>query len=74
MTEYDIWRCVECGSEFTDPRYSSEGYECPHCGSTYIVSESELDGYGEDDYTPDDMELFPDPDDIDYGEDDDYAY
>lgn len=74
MTEYDIWRCVECGAEFTEPRYSSEGYECPDCGSDYVVAESELDGFGEVDYNSDDMELFPDPDDIDYGDEDEHAY
>lgn len=73
MSEYDIWRCVECGAEFTDPRLSSEGYECPECGSAHVLSESELDGYDEEDYT-DDMDLFPNPDDIDYGDEDEYAY
>lgn len=74
MSEYDIWRCVDCGADFTDPRYSSEGTECPLCGSGYILSESELDGYTDVSDTTDDTELFPDLDDIDYGEDDDYAY
>jgi DNA-directed RNA polymerase subunit RPC12/RpoP len=73
MTEYDIWRCVECGADFTTPRMSSDGYECPQCGSTNILVENELDGYNEEDYT-DDNELFPDTDDIDYGDDDEHAY
>jgi DNA-directed RNA polymerase subunit RPC12/RpoP len=74
MIDYNIYRCVDCLAEFTEPRYSSDGYECPYCGSTYVVIESELDGYEESDYISDDVELFPDLDDIDYGEEDEHAY
>ena len=72
MNEYNIiYRCVECGAEFTSPRISSEGYECYDCGSAHILFESELDGYEEEEYT-DDIELFLDLNDIDYGDDDEH--
>lgn len=72
MSEYEIWRCVECGAEFDSPTNTSEGYSCPYCGSSYLISESELEGY--DDWDPADEREYME-EDIDFGdEDDDYAY
>lgn len=70
MSEYDIWRCVECGGDFTEPVTSSDGYMCPLCGSGYVIAESELDGYNE---LSDDREYMEH--DVDYGdEDEDHRY
>ncbi len=72
MSEYEIWRCVDCGAEFQNPQHTSEGYVCPYCASSYLMSESELEGYGE--WDPTDEREFMD-DDIDFGdEEDDYEY
>jgi hypothetical protein len=73
MSYYNnILECLDCGAEFTTIHISCDGEECPYCGSVNWVLNNELEYYYEedDDTFREDLDLIPD--DIDYGDEEDY--